>query len=165
MKEITIEKSLFDEKFREECVRVIDSAKREIYIIAGELSSLKFDDMRNAVERASIRGVDIHMYATNHAPETFINYAVSRGYELFIGEKGLETHYLLADGKNMVISKYKEVGKITIVGERRGVAHYDNEENGREVLEKFNQLAQDKNTIKINKFEKTKDPFYQLVFS
>ncbi|MFY9300332.1 MAG: hypothetical protein WAO91_04000 [Candidatus Nitrosotenuis sp.] len=158
-----IEQSLFDEKFRETCVKILDSARHEIYIIAGELGSLKFYDMREATEHAARRGVKVHVYATNRTPDTFRNYCVSRGYELFIGTVGLPTHYLLVDRENMVISMNKKPNEATKVGERVGEERHGDKQKGEEILKIFKERINDKNTIKITDFDKMKDPFYQAI--
>jgi len=163
MEKVTVEKSLFDEKFRNTCTQMLNSAQKDVYIIAGELSSLKFYDMRTATEHAAKRGAKVHVYATEHTPEAFRNYAVSQGYELFIGKEGLETHYLMVDGENMVISKYKTVGETTVVGERDADVIQSNKKEAKKILKEFERLTSKKDTIKVTKFDKTIDPFYQFV--
>ncbi len=165
MKEYRIKQSLFDEKFREECVRMLDTAKNDIYLIAGELGSLKFDDVRNATENAARRGVKVHAYATGRTPKTFQNYCVSRGYDLYIGDRGLDTHYLLVDGENMVVSINKDPNNVTTVGTREADIKYGDENQAKEILSVFSNLVSEPTTKKITEFDKTQDPFYKLLVS
>ncbi|QLH11236.1 hypothetical protein [Nitrosarchaeum sp. AC2] len=165
MTEYHIEKSLFDEKFREECVKMLDSARHDVYIIAGELGSLKFDDVRNATEDAARRGVKVHAYATGRTPKTFQNYCVSRGYELYIGKRGLDTHYLLVDDKNMVISINKDPDNITAVGTREADVKYGDHKKAKEIINVFSDLVSEPTTRKITEFDKMQDPFYKLLVS
>lgn len=60
-----IESSPTDENFRKHMRELIDSAKKEILVIACELGSYRFPDLKWAFKRASKRGVNIRIYASN----------------------------------------------------------------------------------------------------
>lgn len=166
MEKIPIKKSLGDEEFRKFCGEMLDSARKNVYIIAGELGSLTFPDLQMATYKASKRpGVKVKMYATEFTPITSRNYAVACGYELFIGKKGLKKHYLVVDEKDFVESLDKEIGKPTIVGERCGWAHYGNRNAAKEILKQFRDLVADKDTKKISAVDVEAEPLYQFLRS
>lgn len=166
MRKKRISKSLGDEKFRKYCVELLDSARKSVYIIAGELGSLAFPDLQMATYKASKRsGVKVQMYATKFTPVTSRNYAVACGYDLFIGEEGLKKHYLVVDEKNFVESLDKEIGKPTVIGERCGWAHYDDEKGAKKIIEQFNDLVSKKDTKKISTVDEKAEPLYQFLHS
>lgn len=166
MKKIPIEKSLADEEFTKRCVEMLNLAKKSVHIIAGELGSLAFPDLQMATYKASKRpGVKVKMYATTYTPIPSRNYAVACGYDLYIGKKPHDPHYLLVDGVNFVESICKKEGQATIIGERKGWAHYDDERGGQKVLKTFNDLASDKDTKKITSVNRKAEPLYQFLHS
>lgn len=159
-----IKKTPLDREFREICTQLISEAKESVYIIAGELGSLKAPDMQYAtVEAIAKRDVKGFAYASNHAEKTMQNYAVSIGCKLYIGEKYERTHYMVIDGKHVVQSDNKIQGKKTKIGTRQGWVYYDEPEKAEEVIKKFEELK--KQAKEITTIDKTIDPFYKLVHS
>ncbi len=54
-----------DEDFRSKATALIDSAKKKVLVIAGEIGAYGFPDMKWAAERARERGVSVKVYATD----------------------------------------------------------------------------------------------------
>jgi len=164
MTKVEIKKTPLDREFREICTKLISEAKESVYVIAGELGSLKAPDMQSAtVEAVAKRGVKGYAYASNHAEKTMQNYAISIGCRLYIGERYEETHYLVIDGKHVVQSDNKIEGRKTKIGTREGWVYYDDPEKAKEIINKFEELKQQ--AREITTIDKTIDPFYQLVHS
>lgn len=157
-------KTPMDEEFRKICTDLINGAQESVYVIAGELNSLKAPDMQYAtVEAIAKRNVKGFVYATNYAEKTIQNYAVSIGCKLYIGKKYEDKHYLVIDGKHVVQSDNKKMGENTKVGTRQGWVYYDKPKKAKEVIQKFEKLKQQ--AEEVTTIDKTVDPFYQLINS
>ena len=157
-----IVKTPLDEDFRRICTSLINEAKDSIYVIAGELGSLKAPDMQYAtVQAVAQRNVKGYAYATHLADKSIKNYAVTIGCKLYIGEKYENTHYLVVDGKHTVQSDDKRMGQNTKVGTRQGWVYYDEPEKARKTIKKFEELKQQ--AAEVNTIDKAADPFYQLI--
>ena len=147
------EESPTDEVFRKYVRDLIDSAKEEIFVIAGEVGSYRFLDLKLAAERASERGVKIHVYAT-HPPQEIVNGLLVRGCEVYVGEE-VEDHYIVADSNSWILSKSHPPGKI---GTRRGEVHWDEIESAKKVINNFYRLAS--RGQKKTRIEWDKDPLW-----
>ena len=93
-----IQRSPTDENFRKYVRELIDSAQKEILIIAGELGSYRFPDLKWAMKRARKRGVKIRIYASN-PPQAIVNGLLANGCEIYVG-KQVKDHYLITDSKS-----------------------------------------------------------------
>lgn len=166
MRKVKINPSVADEEFTNRCIEMLNSAKKSVHIIAGELGSLAFPDLQMATYKASKRpGVKVKMYATGHTPESSRNYAVACGYDLYIGKKPHDPHYLLVDGKHFVESICKKEGEATVIGERKGWAHYNDKKGGQKILKLFEKLSTDKDAKKITSVNRKAEPLYQFLYS
>ena len=123
-----------DEIFRKHVKELIDSAQKEILVIAGELGSYRFPDLKWAMRRALNRGVKIRIYAT-HPTQAVVNGLVGRGCEIFVGEK-IKDHYLIVDNKSWVRSKPHP----PILGVREGEAHINESQKANKLVAQFNHL-------------------------
>jgi len=136
-----------DEIFRKHVKELIDTAKKEILVIAGELGSYKFPDLKWAMNRALERGVKIRIYAS-HPNQAIINGLLAKGCQIYIG-KEIKDHYLIVDAKSYIHSKPHP----PILGVREGEAYINEPEKTKEATDKFKQLiskAKPQKTIKWN---------------
>lgn len=102
-----------DEDFRRRAAKLIDSAKREIIVITGEISAYGYADLKWAAERARDRNVSVKVYASSPSPE-ITNSLLARGVEIFIGPR-VKNHYLVVDSKSFILSNphAREIGRRT----------------------------------------------------
>jgi sugar-specific transcriptional regulator TrmB len=136
-----------DEIFRKHVKELINSAQKEILVIAGELGSYKFPDLKWAMDRALKRGVKIRIYASNPKQAT-INGLLARGCEIYLG-KEIEDHYLIVDAESFIHSKPHP----PILGAREGKAYINEPQRTQKIIDKFKQLisqAKPKKTIQWN---------------
>lgn len=124
-----------DELFRKQVRKLIDSAQKEILVIAGELGSYRFPDLKWAMKRALERGVKIRIYAS-HPNQAAINGLVTRGCQIYIGKK-IQNHYLITDAKSWVHSKPHP----PILGVRQGEAHINEPQKAKKLVSEFNRLT------------------------
>lgn len=106
-----------DENFRKHVKELLNSAQKEILVIAGELGSYRFPDLKWAMTRALKRSVKIHIYAS-HPKQTIINGLLAQGCQIHLG-KEIKDHYLIADAKSFIHSKPHP----PILGAREGEAY------------------------------------------
>jgi sugar-specific transcriptional regulator TrmB len=92
-----------DEIFRKQVKELIDSAQKEILVIAAELGSYRFPDLKWAMNRAIERAVKIRIYAS-HPNQATINGLLAQGCEIHIG-KEIKDHSLITDSESFVHSK------------------------------------------------------------
>jgi len=144
-----------DENFRKHVKELIDSAQKEILVIAGELGSYRFPDLKWAMNRVLQRGVKIRIYAS-HPKQATINGLLARGCEIYLG-KEVKDHYLIVDAKSYIHSKPHP----PILGTRKGEAHINEPQKTRKIINKFKQListAKQEKTIDWNQ-----DPLWQAL--
>jgi hypothetical protein len=158
-----IERTPLDRKFMGICAGLISAAQLSIYLIAGELGSLTFPQIQRAIYNPGKPKIQRFAYATNYTPQEIRNYALSIGFELYIGKRGLTEHYLVVDEKHVVESLCKVPGRATIPGEREGVLYRDNPQKAKEVIAHFEELKSQADQIK--EIDVKADPFYQLIRS
>lgn len=130
-----IEPSPTDDVFRKHARDLMDSAEDEILVIAGELGSYRFPDLRWAFIRARKRGVKIRVYATS-PPQRIVNGLLARGCEIYVG-KEVKRHYLIVDSKSWVYSRPHPPG---VLGVRQGKAHLNEPEDAKKKVDYFNRL-------------------------
>jgi hypothetical protein len=150
---IEIEPSPTDDVFRKYVRELIDLANREILVIAGELGSYRFPDLRWAFRRAINRGVRIRIYASN-PPQEIINGLLAHGCEIYVG-KEVKRHYLIVDSKSWVYSSPHPRG---VLGVRCGKAHINEPENAKKKVNHFNRLVSKAKKIKTVKWDE--DPLW-----
>jgi phosphatidylserine/phosphatidylglycerophosphate/cardiolipin synthase-like enzyme len=123
-----------DENFRKHVKELIDSAQKEILVIAGELGSYRFPDLKWAMKRALQRGVKIRIYASR-PNQTIINGLLARGCQIYVGEE-IKDHYLIVDAKSWVHSKPHP----PILGVRKGETNVNEPQKAKKLVTQFNQL-------------------------
>jgi hypothetical protein len=139
MSYVKIERSEEDKKFREIVKKLLDSAKFEIVIIAGELSSLYFPELWDSLKKAIERGVKVKIYAVE-PPSNILRILKSIGCELKIGSKRPKDHFLVIDRKSCVISEKADV-EIPTIGSRHGKYYPDNPSEAMRIIELFEKLG------------------------
>lgn len=144
-----------DEIFRKHVKELIDHAQKEILVIAGELGSYRFPDLKWAMNRAIERNVKIRIYAS-YPNQAIVNGLLARGCEIYLGKK-IKDHYLIVDAKSYIHSKPHP----PILGVREGEAYINEPEKTRKTINKFKQLtskAKREKTIQWNK-----DPLWKAL--
>jgi len=141
VKKTIIEKSIDDRGFRRIVNEAINSAQREVVVIAGELGSYLFPELKEAVKQAVSRGVHVKVYATYAVPPSIYDEIRNIGGEIYLGERQVKDHYLVIDGKNCIISKKEQLGKPTKIGERWAILCEDDPPSARKVKRLFSELA------------------------
>jgi len=151
-----IERSPTDEVFRRYARELIDSAEREILVIAGELGSYQFPDLKWAMRRACKRGVKIRIYASN-PPQEVVNGLLAYGCEIYVGEE-VKDHYLVVDSKSWVYSKPHR----QVLGVREGEVHINELTKAKKVVALFDQLVS-KAKEKKTRIKWDKDPLWAVL--
>jgi len=144
-----------DENFRKHVKELIDSAQKEILVIAGELGSYRFPDLKWAMNRALKRGVKIRIYASR-PNQTIINGLLARGCQIYVGEE-IKDHYLIADAKSFIHSKPHP----PILGVREGEAYINEPEETRKTIDKFKQLISKAKPAKTTQWNE--DPLWKAL--
>jgi hypothetical protein len=113
-----------DKTFREDVLDLIRNSRSSVQVIAGELGSYDFPELREAAHDAAARGVKIDVYANEPRPEV-IAHLRNAGAHIVVGNLRAWHHYLVVDGKTVIVSlKHGHVGP-TKTGTREGVLHRD----------------------------------------
>lgn len=144
-----------DEDFRRNAAKLIDSAKKEILVITGEIGSYNFPDLKWAAERARKRGVTIKVYASK-PPQRIINGLLARGVELYRGPK-VRDHYLVVDSQSYMHS----TPHAPRVGERAGKAHERDPKGAARIAKKFHNFLENAKPIK--KVDWKQDPLWKAL--
>jgi hypothetical protein len=135
-----IEASPKDIEFRKVVKSVIDMATQEIVVVAGELGSFGFPELKEAAMTALRRGVRVRVYATTAAPVDVVDEIKKLGGEIYIGQIRVKDHYLMTDRLNVVVSEKEERGKPTVVGTRRAYVLTD-PQKASEIVQFFEDLV------------------------
>ncbi len=161
MKMIEVKRDSTDALFREATKELIDSAEKEIIVIAGELSAYDFHDLKLATESARDRAVKIRIYASRPDQDT-VNRLVYNGCEVYIGAEKPKDHYMIVDGISYMISEKEKVSTTrTRVGSRYAKKYIDYAKGAQELVAYFERL-----TKKAKKAEiKGKDPLIKALDS
>lgn len=147
-----IEKSVGDELFRKHVKELLDEAKNDIYVIAGEVSSYQSIDLKMASTRAMERGVKVHVYAVTPTDE-IVNGLLARGCEVYVGSERPKDHFLVVDSNSWILSE----GMLPREkGTRQGELHVDDPEGAMKAKDYFDRLAS--NAEKKTKIDWNKDP-------
>lgn len=128
-----------DRQFRSIVKDLIDSAVSEIIIIAGELGSYGFPELREAVHRARERNVTVRVYATERAPVEIRDDMQKIGCDLNIGVTPVRDHYLVIDEQSYVVSRKTQVGP-TEVGTRHGGSYRRDPKAAKKIARFFDRL-------------------------
>lgn len=144
-----------DEHFRRHTKDLIDSARKEIIVIAGELGAYSFHDLRQAAEAATERGIKIRIYGSSPGRD-IVNRLVRHGCEVYIGKEKPYDHYMLVDRKSYIISKKGESKACeTMIGTRLGYKYLNDKSGAKEIVNLFNRLTKGLDKEKI----RGEDPF------
>ncbi len=141
-----------DEYFRDYARQLIDSARKEIRIITGEVGSYRFPDLKWAAERARKRGVSIKVYASKPS-QRVVNGLLAQGVEVYKGQEEKD-HYLIVDSKSYIHSKPHP----PVVGKREGELHLNEPRSTRRIVQRFERLVKQAKPLK--KLDWTKDPLW-----
>jgi len=112
--------SPLDEKFRKTVKEALDSGRNEIIVIAGELGSYRFPELKQAAQRALARGVRVRVYATKAAPSEDVAEIRKLGGEIYIGKIRIKDHYLIIDRNTLIVSEKEDIGRPSKIGTRGG---------------------------------------------
>lgn len=152
-----IKQSPLDEDFRRHTFELLSSAKKDIIIIAGEVGSFRFLDLRMAAKKAHERGVRIRIYA-NQPSVGIMNKLLKYGVELYLGGKKVSDHYLVVDGNSWIHSKEHPPGKI---GLRKGYVYKNDPEGASKVIKLFKELIAKAKKIEAPKWDE--DPLWLML--
>jgi sugar-specific transcriptional regulator TrmB len=151
---IDIPVSPLDRIFREEICKLLHLANDEIIVMAGELSSYDFLDLRDAFDAAVEKGVKAKVYAINPPIHT-VNRLVLKGVEVYVGKRELEDHYTVVDRKHWAVSKKHTPYSI---GERRGKIYINDPHGAWEIVRMFEEYTKDPRTKKYISIDWENDP-------
>lgn len=135
-----IEPSPRDEKFRKAVKEAIDSGINEIVVIAGELGSYGFPELKQSAVQALSRGVRVRVYATEAAPADVVNEIRELGGDIYIGKVRVKDHYLVIDRNTFIISEKEEVGQPSKIGTRKARLYKNNPKDAKRIIAFFNDL-------------------------
>jgi len=93
----TIPRDFREPQSRREAIELINSADREILLIAGELSAYQYPDLRSAAESAVERGVSFKVYACSPDQDT-VNRLLYNGFEVYLLSEKPSNHNMIVDG-------------------------------------------------------------------
>ena len=151
----TIKRDSTDENFRRDAAKLIDSAKREVLVIAGEIGAYGFPDLKWAAERARKKGVSVKVYATN-PPQHVVNGLLAKGIEVYRGPR-MRDHYLVVDSKSFIHSKPHG----PIVGKREGEVYVNKPAAASKIVKHFEKLLE--NAKPITKVDWKRDPLWKAL--
>jgi hypothetical protein len=152
-----IKQSPLDEDFRRHTFELLSSAKKNILIIAGEVGSFKFFDLRMVAKKAHERGVRIRVYA-NQPSIGIINKLLTYGVELYLGEKKVRDHYLVVDGNSWIRSEEHPPDQI---GLRKGYVYKNDPKGASRIIKLFNELITKAKKIEEPKWDE--DPLWLML--
>jgi phosphatidylserine/phosphatidylglycerophosphate/cardiolipin synthase-like enzyme len=150
-----IKRDSTDENFRLNAAKLIDSAKKEVLVIAGEIGAYSFPDLKWAAERARKRGVSIKVYATN-PPQHVVNGLLAKGIQVYKGPV-MKDHYLIVDSKSFIHSKPHQ----PVVGKREGEVYLNKPTAARRVAKHFEKLVE--NSKSLTKVDWKRDPLWKAL--
>ena len=151
----TIKRDSTDENFRRDAAKLIDSAKEEVLVIAGEIGAYNFPDMKWAAERARKRGVSVKVYATN-PPQQVVNGLLAKGIQVYRGP-AMKDHFLIIDSKSYIHSKPHP----PVVGKREGEVYLNKPAAARKVVKHFEKLVE--NSKPLTKVDWKQDPLWKAL--
>ena len=151
----TIMRDSTDENFRRYAAKLIDSAKKEVLVIAGEIGAYNFPDLKWAAERARKRGVSVKVYATNPSQQV-VNGLLAKGIEVYKGPV-MKDHYLIIDSKSFIHSKPHQ----PVVGRREGEIYVNKPAEARNVVKRFEKLVEKSKPL--TKVDWKQDPLWKAL--
>lgn len=111
-----------DRLFRERVLSLLQSAKRSVEVISGELGAYDFPELRGAAQEAANRGVKIDVYATDPRPDV-AGRLRSSGVHVIVGAVRAYDHFLAVDGETVIESVKGGRKTATKVGSRDSVLY------------------------------------------
>ena len=124
-----------DEEFRRKATQLIDSAKKEILVITGEIGAYSFPDLKWAAERARERGLTVKVYSSS-PPPSVVNGLIAKGIEVYVGPK-VRDHFLIVDSKSFIHSRPHR----PLIGERAGEIYTNDPKAAAKLVKNFEQLV------------------------
>jgi len=144
-----------DEYFRDYARQLIDSARRDILIITGEVGSYRFPDLKWAAERARARGVSVKVYASKPS-QRVVNGLLGLGIEVYKGPPSRD-HYLVVDSRSYIRSRPHP----PVMGKREGEVHFNEPRSARRIARKFQELVE--NGKPVRRLDWTEDPLWRAL--
>ncbi len=144
-----------DEVFRSYTRKLIDSAKKEILVITGEVGSFRFPDLRWAAERARSRGVSVKVYASKPA-QPVVNGLLARGIPVYVGP-AVKDHYIVVDSRSYVHSRPHP----PILGKREGEVYLNEPGRAKRIVSMFQELARSAKEVK--RIDWKRDPLWKAL--
>jgi phosphatidylserine/phosphatidylglycerophosphate/cardiolipin synthase-like enzyme len=144
-----------DENFRRDAANLIDSARKEVLVIIGDIRAYGFPDLKWAVERARKKGVSVRIYAAN-PPQQVVNGLLAKGIQVY---KGLvmKDHYLIIDSKSYIHAKPHP----PVVGRREGEVYLNKPAATRKVVKRFEKLVEKSKPL--TKVDWKQDPLWKAL--
>jgi len=151
----TIKHDSTDENFRRDAASLIDSARKEVLVIVGEIRLYGFPDLKWAVERARKKGVSFRIYAAN-PPQQVVNGLLAKGIRVYKGSV-MKDHYLIVDSKSFIHSRPHQ----PVVGRREGEVYVNKPAEARKVVKRFEKLVE--NSKPLTKVDWKQDPLWKAL--
>lgn len=126
-------KSPSDQSFNEIVGGLISAASSDVRVIAGELSAYDVASLKMAAQAAIRRGARVTTYANSPKPDV-LREIRSLGARAKIGTMKARHHYLVTDGRNVVVSWKPEGHVQTESGTREGLVYSDEPEMASAVI-------------------------------
>jgi len=151
----TIKHDSTDENFRRDAANLIDSARKEVLVIVGDIRAYGFPDLKWAVERARKKGVSVRIYAAN-PPQQVVNGLLAKGIRVYKGSV-MKDHYLIVDSKSFIHSRPHQ----PVVGRREGEVYVNKPAEARKVVKRFEKLVE--NSKPLTKVDWKQDPLWKAL--
>jgi hypothetical protein len=105
---IEFQRSVDDRTFRAHVRKLLDEARENVGIIAGEFGAYRYPELREGVQHATHRGVGVDAYG-NRPDSDVLAQMTNDGVGVTVGPLKSLHHYFVADGTNAIVS-FKEPG-------------------------------------------------------
>jgi hypothetical protein len=129
MEVVDIARSPDDVVFRAKVRQLLDGARERVGIIAGEFGAYRYADLREGVQQAIHRGVEVEGYG-NQPSSDVIDKMTSDGVRLTIGGLRSLHHYFVADNLSSIASYKAPDAGPTTPGTRWGKMYLGDPEMG-----------------------------------
>ena len=151
----TIKHDSTDENFRRDAANLIDSARKEVLVIVGDIRAYGFPDLKWAVERARKKGVSVRIYAAN-PPQHVVNGLLAKGIEVYKGPL-MKDHFLIVDSKSFIHSKPHQ----PVAGQRTREVYMNKPVAARKVVNRFEKLVEKSKPL--TKVDWKQDPLWKAL--
>ena len=149
MRTLVINRSPLDEEFRRVVADFLNSARKEVVIVAGELGSLRYSELELALGRAVKRRVAIKVCLARPHPG-ILNKLILCGCEVFCGEKLPKRHFMVVDRRSWT---GLEEHPPSSVGTRCGKAYIDDPDGASKKLQEAEEYFSTAKKVEEPKWE------------